>query len=206
MNSYQDVQNKISQWSTMGLTKSELVVLIAEACMEWPYVWGGIGNKCTGSNRISYANRSACPEAEAKLIISQCQVCSGRKASCEGCRWYPGGSCTLVGFAASRDSACRCRSYQPMEHEQQLDRKRHNRSDAQYCLLSVYAESEGSQDDGTHRIPHRQRDYYSLLRRGEAWKDYRQGMDALCHSGRIEWGCSCYETYTENRVYRGICG
>ena len=95
MNSYQDVQNKISQWSTMGLTKAELVVLIAEACMEWPYVWGGAGQKCTPGYRESYANRPACPEAEAKLILSQCQVCSGRKPGCSGCRWYPNGSCTL---------------------------------------------------------------------------------------------------------------
>lgn len=90
MNSAADVANMISNWSTMGLTKAEMAVRIAEACLGWPYVWGGYGQYCTPANRRSYANRSTCPEGEAKQIVKLCQVLNGSKSGCSGCKWYPG--------------------------------------------------------------------------------------------------------------------
>jgi cell wall-associated NlpC family hydrolase len=89
MNSAADVANMIGNWSTMGLTKAEMAVRIAEACLGWPYVWGGAGQYCRPANRQSYANRTVCPEAEAKLIRKQCQVLSGSRGSCDGCKWFP---------------------------------------------------------------------------------------------------------------------
>lgn len=91
MNSAADVANMISNWSTMGLTKAEMAVRIAEACLGWPYVWGGAGQYCTPANRRSYANRSTCPEGEARQIVKLCQVLNGKRGSCDGCKWYPGG-------------------------------------------------------------------------------------------------------------------
>ena len=64
MNSAATVDNLISQWQTMGMTKAQLAVKIAEACMSWPYVWGGYGQYDTPANRNSYANRTSCPAAE----------------------------------------------------------------------------------------------------------------------------------------------
>jgi len=90
MNSAADVANMIGNWSTMGLAKAEMAVRIAEACLGWPYVWGGAGQYCRPANRQSYANRTVCPEAEAKLIRKQCQVLNGSKGNCDGCKWYPG--------------------------------------------------------------------------------------------------------------------
>ena len=90
MNSAADVANMIGNWSTMGLTKAEMAVRIAEACLGWPYVWGGYGQYCTPANRRSYANRSTCPEGEAKQIVKLCQVLNGSKSACSGCKWYPG--------------------------------------------------------------------------------------------------------------------
>lgn len=85
------VTNDINNWKTMGMTKAEMAVLIAEDCIGWPYVWGGYGQMDTPANRRSYAERSSCPEAESRVIISKCQVLNGSKGSCDGCKYYPSG-------------------------------------------------------------------------------------------------------------------
>ena len=43
MNSAAHVDNDINSWKTMGMTKAELVVRIAEDCLGWPYVYGERG-------------------------------------------------------------------------------------------------------------------------------------------------------------------
>ena len=93
MNTAAQVTDLINEWKkpVHGLTKAELAAKIAEACMGWPYVWGGYGQYDTPTNRESYADRSSCPEAEAKVIRSKCQVLNGKSGSCSGCRFYPGG-------------------------------------------------------------------------------------------------------------------
>lgn len=85
------VTNDINNWKTMGMTKAELAILIAEDCMGWPYVWGGYGQMDTPSNREAFANRDSCPADEKKVIRSLCQVLSNKKGSCDGCKWYPSG-------------------------------------------------------------------------------------------------------------------
>ena len=94
MNSAAEVTKRIAEWKTQGLTKSAFSVKIAEACMGWPYVWGGYGQFDTPANRRSYANRSSCPEGESKVIVSKCQVLKGTKSTCAGCRYYPHGAST----------------------------------------------------------------------------------------------------------------
>lgn len=92
MNTAQGVTNDINNWKTMGMTKAELAVKIAEDCLGWSYVWGGYGQICNSSNRGSYANRDSCPDAEKAEIRRLCQILNGSKSSCSGCKWYPGGS------------------------------------------------------------------------------------------------------------------
>ena len=89
MNSAMMVDNYISDWKTLGLTKVEMVLKIAEACIGWPYVWGGYGQYDTPSNRDSYASRSTCPSDESSVIRKKCQVLNGSKDSCSGCKYYP---------------------------------------------------------------------------------------------------------------------
>jgi len=96
MNKYSEVVKAINNWKEMGLSKEEIVVKAAEACLGWPYIWGAYGQQCTPSTRRSYANRSTCPEAESAVIIKRCQVCNGSKSGCAGCEWYPGG--TVLAF------------------------------------------------------------------------------------------------------------
>lgn len=89
MNSASDVSQLITELKSQGLTKAKIVIRTAEACLGWPYVWGGYGQLDTPANRKSYADRSSCPAAEANLIISRCQVLNGKKNSCSGCKFFP---------------------------------------------------------------------------------------------------------------------
>ena len=91
MNNFKQVESLIVQWKASGLSVSEIVCKTAEACLGWPYVWGAYGQKCTPSHRKAYASRSACPSGEAEQIRKKCPVCSGKKSSCDGCKYYPGG-------------------------------------------------------------------------------------------------------------------
>lgn len=90
MNTAAEVSKMITQWKSQGLSKSEIVIRLCEACLGWPYVWGGTGQYCTPANRKKYADRGSCPDAEAQQIRKKCQVLNGTKSSCEGCKYYPG--------------------------------------------------------------------------------------------------------------------
>jgi len=90
MNTAAIVDASIEQWIREQKTKTEMVPLIAESCLGWPYVWGGYGQYDTSKNRQSYANRSSCPEGESAVIIKKCQILNGSKSSCAGCQYYPG--------------------------------------------------------------------------------------------------------------------
>ena len=91
MNTYKQVQDLIASWKAQGLSKSDLIRNTAGACLGWPYVWGAYGQQCTPAHRKAYAQRSACPAAEAEQILKRCPVCSGKSDSCSGCKYYPGG-------------------------------------------------------------------------------------------------------------------
>lgn len=92
MNTSARVAELIADWSGQGLPKSDMVVRIAEACLGWPYVWGGAGQVCNKTNRASYADRSSCPTEEAAVIRKRCQILNGSKGTCSGCKYYPDGS------------------------------------------------------------------------------------------------------------------
>lgn len=87
MNSASQVDQMVAQWKEMGLSKEQIIVRTAEEELGWPYVWGAVGALCTPAKREYYANRSSCPEAESKLIISRCQALNGK--TCDGCTYYP---------------------------------------------------------------------------------------------------------------------
>lgn len=89
MNSAATVDNQIAYWKQLGMSKAEMVFAIADACIGWSYVFGARGQYCTPANRKSFADRTSCPEAESKVIKSKCQVCSGKKSACDGCKYYP---------------------------------------------------------------------------------------------------------------------
>lgn len=90
------VDNLVSNWKTMGLSKAEIVVKMAEACMDWPYVWGATGQDCTPEKREYFMNRSAIGAGDAELIRKRCQILNGSAALCGGCKYYPGGARTRI--------------------------------------------------------------------------------------------------------------
>ena len=86
MNTAKVVDNLIQDWKAAGITGAELVVAIAKACMGWPYVFGARGQYCTPSNR------KARIRSDHPTIYTKCQVLTGPKTTCTGCRYYPGGT------------------------------------------------------------------------------------------------------------------
>ena len=96
MNSAATVANMIFNWKTMGMTKAELTVKIAEACLGWPYVWGSLGEEDTPEKRRYYMNRSSIAQGDAELIKKRCQVLNGSRSVCDGCKYYPGGARTRM--------------------------------------------------------------------------------------------------------------
>ena len=64
MNSYNKVMADFASWTTLGWTKAQRVVALAEDTLGWPYVWGASGEPCTPAKRTYYASRSVCPDGE----------------------------------------------------------------------------------------------------------------------------------------------
>lgn len=91
MNNYKQVEDLVASLKAQGLSKSEIIVETARACIGWPYVWGGYGQYCSPANRKAYAERAVCPSAEAEQIRKNCRVLNGKSDSCSGCKYYPSG-------------------------------------------------------------------------------------------------------------------
>ena len=81
------VDDMIAKWKMEGLSKSELAVKIAQACMGWPYIFGDRGQYCTSSHRQAVYN--AHPDQTG--LLTKCQKLSKGKDSCIGCQYFPGG-------------------------------------------------------------------------------------------------------------------
>jgi hypothetical protein len=64
-----------------GASKPEIVRSVSKACVGWPYVFGAWGEQCTPSGRKRRARE------DHPTIVSACQVLSGKKSSCSGCKW-----------------------------------------------------------------------------------------------------------------------
>lgn len=90
MNNYKQVEAMVEEWKGAGLSKAEIVIKCAEACLGWDYVFGAYGNYCTESNRRSFADRGTCPAGEAAEIRRKCQAISGGE-KCDSCKFYPEG-------------------------------------------------------------------------------------------------------------------
>lgn len=62
-------------------TKPEIVALSAKSRIGHPYVFGAWGESCTPANRKRRAR------ADHPTIKSKCQVLSGKKTTCDGCKY-----------------------------------------------------------------------------------------------------------------------
>ena len=90
------VDRLIEEWRAAKLPKAQQVVNIANACLGWSYVWGSLGQYCTTANRQSYMRSSNIAAGDINLIKSRCQILSGARGSCAGCKYYPEGKKTRI--------------------------------------------------------------------------------------------------------------
>lgn len=97
MNSASQVSGLVGAWKAAGLSKPDIAVRTANACMDWPYVWGAVGAECTPSNREYCYNK--CPGAKDKANIkTSCPVLNDKnpQTTCTGCKWLPNGQRVLI--------------------------------------------------------------------------------------------------------------
>jgi len=85
MNTAEQVAALIEELKKSKAPLSEAAWQTALACVGWPYVFGAWGEECTPNGR-QRRYRDSHP-----TIKTACQVMMGRKASCDGCKWFPGG-------------------------------------------------------------------------------------------------------------------
>lgn len=103
INSAKAVDQMIAEWKSQGLSKADIVVKAAHACLGWPYVWGAVGAPCTVAKRKYYMGRSGISAGDIELVRKRCQQLNGSAGSCDGCTYYPNGEQTRIndcqGFA-----------------------------------------------------------------------------------------------------------
>ena len=85
MNTAAYVAEMIEKWKASGAEKWRIAWSAALLCVDWPYVFGAWGAECTPSERRR-RKRDDHP-----TIVSKCQVLNGSRATCSGCKWFPGG-------------------------------------------------------------------------------------------------------------------
>jgi len=96
MNSAKQVDNMVAQWKEAGLSKSDIIVNDAKACLGWPYVWGAVGADCTVAKRQYYMGRSGIGPGDVELVRKRCAVLNGSQTRCEGCKYYPNNERTRI--------------------------------------------------------------------------------------------------------------
>jgi len=85
MDTKNQVLADVQMWKNQGIPLSDAVWQTALDCVGWPYVFGAWGEDCTPEARRKRARD------DHPTIVSSCQVLSGKKGDCAGCKWFPGG-------------------------------------------------------------------------------------------------------------------
>lgn len=96
MNPASGLAQAIADWKSQGIGKADMMINVAEYKIGYPYAWGATGQKCTVANRKARMNNSKISDGDKNLIKKRCQVLNGSKASCEGCKYYVNGGCSLL--------------------------------------------------------------------------------------------------------------
>ena len=96
MNSKKYVDLLVADLKQKGVSKPNIVVQVAKACLGWPYAWGSLGQDCTVGNRQACMKRSSIAEGDRELIRKRCQILNGSSSTCKDCKYYPGGERTRI--------------------------------------------------------------------------------------------------------------
>ena len=78
------ITERRAQIAAGGIPLSPACFEVARACEGMAYVYSAWGAECTKSERQKRYNMT-----QVQNIISACQVLSGKKGTCDGCKWYP---------------------------------------------------------------------------------------------------------------------
>ena len=92
MNSAEYVDKLIQDLKAQGKVLSDVAWQAALACIDWAYVYGARGQKCTPTYRRSAFNAHG---QDHPTIKSKCKNFDGT-GSCSGCKWFPNGKRTRV--------------------------------------------------------------------------------------------------------------
>lgn len=88
------VDEMLNGWlNDKSLTKPQIVVKLANACLGWNYIFGDRGEYCTPSHVQSRINSLAknYPK-QSENLKKKCQITNGsKKTTCKGCQFYPNG-------------------------------------------------------------------------------------------------------------------
>ena len=79
------IADRKAQYNAGGILLSSACWDTALACVEWAYVYGAWGAECTPSERRKRLGYNP----DHTTIETACQVLSGKKTTCDGCKWYP---------------------------------------------------------------------------------------------------------------------
>ena len=93
MYDYKQIDQMIAQWRDVDkLSKPEIVVRAARACVGMPYIFGAAGQVCTVKYRRSRISGGSMSDGDRELIRKRCQqLNTSAKSSCAGCKYYPNG-------------------------------------------------------------------------------------------------------------------
>lgn len=81
MNSIEYVSTRLESMIQQGISKPDIIRAIGPECAGWPYVYGAWGEQCTP------AGRRRRKRDDHPTIVSACQVLSGKRTTCDGCKW-----------------------------------------------------------------------------------------------------------------------
>lgn len=91
------IQETLTAMKKNGAAKPDIIRVLAEMCLGWPYVFGAAGEMCTPDNRKKYAGYrpdkkpdiyGACPALSGNGTCDDCKWCGTRIFDCRGfTRW-----------------------------------------------------------------------------------------------------------------------
>lgn len=92
MNTAKQVDAMLAEWKSQGLSKPDIVVRLANACIGWNYIFGDRGEYCTASHvKSRISSLAANYPTQSASLKKKCQVAGAGKSDCNGCKFYPGG-------------------------------------------------------------------------------------------------------------------
>lgn len=92
MNTAKQVDAMLAEWKSQGLSKPDIVVRLANACIGWNYIFGDRGEYCTPSHvKSRISSLAANYPTQSASLKKKCQVAGAGKSDCNGCKFYPGG-------------------------------------------------------------------------------------------------------------------